>query len=73
MATSATAAERPVAACHPERPLGRRARDLGHVLAFLEDVRRHAEALSLVPQLVSARPFVPGARVDNEEAGHAHS
>ena len=65
--------ERPVAAGHPERALGRRARELGQVLAFLEDVRRHAAALGLVTQLVSARPFVPGARVDDEEAGHAHS
>jgi hypothetical protein len=65
--------ERPVAASHAERALGRRTRDLRSVFAFLEDVRRHAEAFSLVPQLVSARPFVPGAWVDEEEAGHAHS
>ena len=65
--------ERPVAACHPERAVGRRARELGQVLAFLEDVCRHAATLSLVAQLVRARPFVPGARVDDEEAGHAHS
>jgi len=65
--------ERAVAARHPERPLRRRARDLSHVFAFLENVRLHAAALRLALQLVRVRPLVPGARVDDEEAGHARS